>query len=148
MFDKYYSEETRFVPYDKNVTVHNHQAPVADSARLLKELEEKAIDNIFAYFKINNPLNAAVIYTSRSMDVLSQTLHYEARFELNGKSHSINGKMSANDLIKGSLLGNQQVLLHVIKELSEGIAVELVKDAAPELMGSIKSLSPLMKGLL
>ena len=142
MFDKYYSENTRLVPYNKKVTVHNHQAPVADSARLLKELEEKAIDNIFANFAINNPFNAAAIYTSRSMDALSNTLHYQARFELNSKSYSVDGKINASDLIKESQFGNQHVLLHVVKELSEKISIELVKNAAPELMGSIRDLNP------
>lgn len=142
MFDKYFSEETRLVPFDKTVTVHNHQAPTSDSARLLKELEEKAVNNIFAHFEINNPFNAAVIYTSSGMDVLLNILHYEARFELNNKSYTVSGKISANEFAKESRFGNNHVLMCVVKELSERISIELVKDVAPELMGTIRTLGP------
>lgn len=136
MFDKYYSEKTNYVPYDKTVAIHEYKAPTDDSARLLKELEEKAIDKIFANFTLDNPLNAAVIYTGR--DMFANELKYEARFELNSKQYRVLGSIPQIELEKSIRAGNNNVFLHIVENVSNAIAVELVKQAAPELDGVMR----------
>ena len=51
-----------YVPYEKDVTIHEHRAPTDESVRLLNEFEEKARKNIIHKISVNeNNLNAVSI---------------------------------------------------------------------------------------
>ncbi len=71
------------VPYEKNVTVHEHKAPTDKSVELLNELEEKARKNIVYKTKIEqNYLKAIAIYYTD--DLITNRIHFYIKFKLNG----------------------------------------------------------------
>jgi len=70
-----------------HVDVHEHRAPTDDSVKLLREMEEKARNQIVGAFVTNkdNDFDGAVVYMRPS--VMSADYNVYTRFKLNGQEY-------------------------------------------------------------
>lgn len=121
MFDSYHNHSKEYVPYDKNVYITEKKAPTDDSARLIKELEEKAIEKIFHTASINNELNASVVYMN---DIWRKK--FIAKFNLNGHEYTVEDHIDERRIFASFKMGSHEVLNAVVKSLSEKIAKEII----------------------
>ena len=133
--------KTVSVPYEKNVTVHEHKAPTDKSVELLNEMQEKAQRNIIATIKIEeNFLKAVVIYYRDEM--VMDRMTYHIRFELNGKEYMIEDHIDnfewRQEMSKSYMgLGNEVIFRALHKKFSEMVANELMKQSP----GFLRSLA-------
>lgn len=132
--------KTVSVPYEKNVTVHEHKAPTDKSVELLNEMQEKAQRNIIATIKIEeNFLKAVVIYYRDEM--VMDRMTYHIRFELNGKEYMIEDHIDnfewRQEMSKSYMgLGNEVIFRALHKKFSEMVANELMKQS-PDFLRSL-----------
>ena len=132
--------KTVSVPYEKNVTVHEHKAPTDKSVELLNEMQEKAQRNIITTIKIEeNFLKAVVIYYRDEM--VMDRMTYHIRFELNGKEYMIEDHIDnfewRQEMSKSYMgLGNEVIFRALHKKFSEMVANELMKQS-PDFLRSL-----------
>lgn len=121
MFDSYHDHSKEYVPYDKNVYVTEKRAPTDESARLIKELEEKAIEKIFHTASINNELNVAVVYIN---DIWRSK--FIAKFNLNGHEYTVEDHIDKKRVSASLSMGSHEVINAVAESLSRKIAKEII----------------------
>lgn len=120
-------EETKYVPYDKNVTINERRAPTDDSVRLLKEIQDKAVENIISSFVIkSNHLNAACLFFE--MDYcMGFSYKMCAKFEINGKEHVVEMTVERMDKVL-TYDGYNDLFEQFITFLHEAYAKEITKE--------------------
>ena len=128
------------VPYEKNVTVHEHKAPTDKSVELLNEMQEKAQRNIIATIKIEENFLKAVAIYYRDETVMDR-MTYHIRFELNGKEYMIEDHIDnfewRQEMSKSYMgLGNEVIFRALHKKFSELVANELMKQS-PDFLRSL-----------
>jgi len=124
---------TKYVPYEKTVTVNEHRAPTDKSVALLNEFTEKAKQNIIDSIHIkNNVIDCAVIYYQD--DIMTDSLKYYIKFKLNGVEYKLNGQIDRMELREQGYhyqFRHEGVMMLVYKKYAEVIASELIK-ATPD----------------
>lgn len=87
MFNKNYiygKRATEVVPYEKTVNIN--RAPTDESVRLLKEFEEKAVENIIDKIHVNgNSINGLVLVKQIQLNPFNHKFYW--KFTLNGKEY-------------------------------------------------------------
>ena len=99
MFDTYV---TRREPhYPQTINKHEHRAPTDDSVKLLREMEEKARDQVVESYRFkadNDFVNGHVIVTKRMDNKhFGCVLDVYIVFNLNGKEYKITEKFDEGD---------------------------------------------------
>lgn len=120
----FFQSNNQSYPCHSTQTVIHKEAPTADSARLLKELEEKAIAKLEATLKIDdNSFKCSIQFYWSPMDM---TIHAIANFDLNGKRHRANVKTEQSSN-KQEMFKEAVSLLR--DEVAKIIATEMIKDS-------------------
>ena len=87
MFNKtfiYEKRSTEVLPYEKTVNIN--RAPTDESIRLLKEFEEKAVENIIDKIHVNdNNINGLVLIKQIQLNPFNHKFYW--KFTLNGKEY-------------------------------------------------------------
>ena len=87
MFNKtfiYEKRSTKVVPYEKTVNIN--RAPTDQSVKLLKEFEEKAVENIIDKIHVNdNNINGLVLVKQIQLNPFNHKFYW--KFTLNGKEY-------------------------------------------------------------
>ena len=87
MFNKtfiYEKRSTEVIPYEKTVNIN--RAPTDESVRLLKEFEEKAVENIIDKIHVNdNSINGVVLVKQIQLNPFNHKFYW--KFTLNGKEY-------------------------------------------------------------
>jgi len=88
MFDTYINRTSP--AYPQTVTKHEHRAPTDESVKLLREMEEKAKEQVLESYRFDadNDLANGYVVVSRSPQHLK--LIITVIFNLNGKEYTIN----------------------------------------------------------
>ncbi len=134
-----YKSETKFVPYEKKVTINEHRAVTDESVKLLNEFQEKAKDNILNTFIIDvNEMKGVAIFFQSNMTVYD-SIEYGLRFVLNGKSYTTKGtcKLSDKPYLRGApTMEGKFWVLHdfLMPEFAKVIASELMKQVPNNLL--------------
>ena len=88
MFDTY---NTRSSIHEVTKQIHEHRAPTDESVRLLREMEQKAKDEIFKSVRLDNSEITGVVHFMR--DHLTTDLLVAIQFSLNGKRYIHNSRL-------------------------------------------------------
>ena len=87
MFNKtfiYEKRSTEVIPYEKTVNIN--RAPTDESVKLLKEFEEKAVENIIDKIHVNdNSINGVVLVKQIQLNPFNHKFYW--KFTLNGKEY-------------------------------------------------------------
>ena len=125
-----HGSKKEYVPYEKNVTVHEHRAPTDQSVELMNEFSEKALKNIVHRLHVdNNTLKAKGIY---SVDDLNpHRMRYDLKFQLNGRDYYIDGFIEYSEFREAVLeqwngFAHERIFKAAMKKVSEVIAEELM----------------------
>ena len=80
----YERETTKIVPYEKTININ--RAPTDESVKLLKEFEEKAVENIIDKIHVNdNSINGVVLVKQIQLNPFNHKFYW--KFTLNGKEY-------------------------------------------------------------
>lgn len=152
MFDnihEHYRSRTEYVPYEKNVTVHEHRAPTDESLKLVEEIREKVQKEIIEAIPIqSSTLNGCVLYKWSSPDFYG--LEILAVFKLNDKEYEVRLKIEGAEyhrlrhMSRGSLLeAHRHVLNTLHQKLAEVISEELINSTPDIISSPLKYINPL-----
>ena len=87
MFNKtfiYEKRSTEVIPYEKTVNIN--RAPTDESVKLLKEFEEKAVENIIDKIHVNdNSINGLILVKQVQLNPFNHKFYW--KFTLNGKEY-------------------------------------------------------------
>lgn len=109
-------------PTHKTVNINEHRAPTDDSVRLLREMEQKANENILKSTKVDNNLFTAVLHQMR--DHLSDLDKYAVIFSINGKKIQVFHDAKTWDKKEETLIAIRDT---VAKEIANQILTGLFK---------------------
>ena len=132
MFDKKFEFETHHhdhsvnFPKDINVNVHEHRAPTDDSVRLLKEMEEHAIDDLVLKITEVRPNKFSYnIFFVRyaTMDIMPKGIVY-FKFNCNGKDYVRKVTCSSSMLSLAAQHGPQAGMYDLHEKLQRFILFE------------------------
>ena len=122
------------VPYTKNVTINEYKAPTDDSIKIITEIREKTIAEIFATHSMSdNNIKAIIIYFISSCNF--DKLEYRVKFSFNNKEYSLNGAIDRCAYIKGNRFGSEDVAKKLGVNMCYLIAQEVFKEI-PDLANS------------
>lgn len=131
---------TEYVPYTKEVTIHEHKAPTDKSIALLNEMQEKAKANIIKTIKIDeNFLKAIALFYYESH--VEYRINFFIRFNLNGKDYEIKNYIDGfkwKEATYGNYINLIYNLLH--EKFSQAISDELFKHLNPEIKEMINTV--------
>lgn len=150
MFNKKFEFETHHhdhsVNFPKNINVHEHKAPTDDSVRLLKEMEEKALDDVVLKIsEVRQNRFSFNIWFVRfaDLDMFPKGMMY-IRFNCNGKDYvrkvKCTGSMMQLALSngpQGTLSEMSQKMQHFVLFQTSLIVAQLLFDVNPEAMSDI-----------
>lgn len=97
---------TKYIPYEKsvhetrNVTSHEHRAPTDESVRLLREMEEKSRDSVFATLRCQSThfkVAAMAVEDQMNFEVVIR-----ANFMLGDKHHDVEARVPMSDFHVGN----------------------------------------------
>lgn len=108
---------------NKTVNINEHRAPTDDSVRLLREMEQKANDNVLKSTKVDNNSFNAVLHQMR--DHLSDFDKYAVIFSINGKKMQVFHNANSWDKKEETLISIRDKLAI---EISTQILVDLFKN--------------------
>lgn len=116
MFNAY---TTRYGPdsISINKTVHEHRAPTDESVRLLREMENKATEQIIQAVRIENTEFKGVLHTTR--EVLTGDVRFTIVFSLNGKKEFAEFRAKEWDT-------QDTVIQGIIRKVSETLARKML----------------------
>lgn len=125
MFDTINRTQREYVPYTKEVNVHEHRAPTDDSVRLMNEMTDKATKNIVDRLIIDsNELKAVGISMVSSRIIHAGGTQLLITFKLNGKKYYVE-----KELIRDELTDINKTFIHLIfNKISEIIAEALIRE--------------------
>ncbi|MFZ2287596.1 MAG: hypothetical protein WAV93_11475 [Bacteroidales bacterium] len=109
-------------PTNSSVTVHEHRAPTDESIRLLRELEQKANENVLKSTRVDNNSFTAVLHQMR--DALSDLDKYAIIFSINGKKIQVSHDAKAWDKKEETVVAIRDI---VAKEIANQILTGLFK---------------------
>lgn len=106
-------------------TVHEHRAPTDESVKLLSEMERKAQDKIEKTVRLEtNSLKAVLHHMTEPMNL---DVIYVIQLNLNGNRHKCTIQVD-------SYKSKEERIQQIVKEYSEFIAREVLKDIGNELV--------------
>lgn len=135
MFNKTFIAQprTQYVPYEKEVTIHEHRAPTDESIKLFDELKEKAIRSVTHSVKLNNNKIDAVSAFVVSNVGLTITDELVIRFILNGENMEFAIKIDRHSFYSSDKYDFQQKILNeMYKQLSNQIAAYVLNTIASD----------------
>ncbi len=119
--------KTLYVPYTKsvhetrNVTSHEHRAPTDESVRLLREMEEKARDSVFATIKCESThFNVSAMVWE---DHMNMGLVVRSKFTLGDQTHDVETLVPARTTETAE--SRQKVVLAIRDQLAREIANQI-----------------------
>lgn len=121
--------KTSYVPYEKEVTIHEHRAPTDKSLELLNEMNKKSIANLVKSVEIDsNELKCCAVYLRD--EVFSNRVNYVIRFILNGKEHIIESYLSGDELMQNRMGFNYNghMIRKTYEEMSKLISIKLLEE--------------------
>ena len=120
MFNKtfiYEKRSTKVVPYEKTVNIN--RAPTDESVKLLKEFEEKAVENIIDKIHVNdNNINGLVLVKQIQLNPFNHKFYW--KFTLNGKEYRGEIELQLHSW------GMRNLVNLLAQEISKVITAELI----------------------
>lgn len=131
MFDRIIHNPVQTEYVTKTVNVTENRAPTDESVRLLKELEEKALEKFIGRVIVNDNTVNFQLHTFR--DHYNCDIKYCLGLKINGKEITKQFSINEWDLQKGK----DYIVETIFKNLSEAIAFELLYSMNPVDFGKI-----------
>lgn len=128
--------ETQYV--DRNITQHEHRAPTDESIKLLREMEEKARDNLLLAIRVpDGPIPMAVhVYR----DFLGQGCHVRMKMRINGKDtfsdFTLEDFDMSQDLYKFTDKVRDRALAALVAQFGPALLEALLGRTKPDVMGA------------
>lgn len=126
---------TKYVPYDKNVyetrsvTSHEHRAPTDESVRLLREMEDKARDSVFATLRCEASgfSCTAIVFE----DHMTQDFTVRAKFTLGETPYDVSIDVRFHKIGMETASDNlaQAVIKLIAQKVAEQITITALKDS-------------------
>ncbi len=110
--------------HSHNHKVQEYRAPTDESVRLLKELEEKALEKVLATYVVKEPnlLNGVVVAYIASADVLSTMVF--TKFNLNGREYKLKTELP---MLPG-LFNRDEMKRLLVEKMSQAIALKIIEE--------------------
>jgi len=127
MFDKKIIQQTRtkYVPYEKSVTVTEKRAPTDESVKLLNEFQDKSLENLIKTVKISNNVVDGVLFLFQIQAACFQR-KFVFIFKINGVEYKIEDNYDIDNVLHFSNSRNvDNTVNKIISKLSEKIVVHL-----------------------
>lgn len=126
---------TKHVPYDKNVyesrtvTSHEHRAPTDESVRLLREMEDKARDSVFATLRCESSgfSVSAIVFE----DHMTQDFTVRAKFTLGDTPYDLGIEVPFHKIGMENPSDNlaRAVIRLIAEKVAEQITITALKDS-------------------
>lgn len=138
MFDTHIHKprDTQYV--DRNITHHEHRAPTDESIKILREMEEKARDNLILAIRIDDGPIPMAVQVFR--DFLNEGCHVAMRLRIGGKEEVVKFHLKEFEL--------NTDLHKFIDEVHDRAFGALVKQFGPALTQALlsRAVKPAMMG--
>ena len=108
----------RTTHHASNVKVTENRAPTDDSVRLLREMEQKALDSVTDRIKIEDNVFGEILVVRESFG-----LGYLVMFTLNGEKYKVRV-----DALKMAVISREELVRAFYETLAREIAIEITKE--------------------
>lgn len=108
-------------PQSVNVSITEKRAPTDESLRLLSEMKQRALEEVYQSIPLDNNIFKGIIYFQK--DVLFDNKSIKIVFEWNGKRIVHDSKISSFEI---NYKNQEEIIEQIINELSRTIAVEIL----------------------
>lgn len=135
MLDKIINKKgsDNYIPYEKNVTIHEHRAPTDESIKIYNEMREKAKGDIIATIPLQSTFIDAVIIAFQEKG-LAQCTEIRVCFNINGELIQLQQRDITKKRIMENYLKNRNdfngatlLMKEAISMISEYIATRMME---------------------
>lgn len=109
---------------NKTVEIHEHRAPTADTARLLKELEETALQKLVDRVRLSDNGFECVIHAF--IDAMNDETVYIVRYQMNGRKGELEHREPGRQNDPGSKM---DVFARLRDKLAVDVAAKILASA-------------------
>lgn len=124
MFNKIIIDSRPVRPQHNTVTVTEKRAPTDDSIQMLREMKQKARDEVLASIKIGDTAFECVVHLM--CDQMSNDTIFRAVVSLNGKNIKVESRSRSTDTIESRVT-------KLVDNLSHRIATEILRPSLDQL---------------